>query len=236
MTRPALALLPLVALVAACADTLRSPIEPTLAPSAPALGKTPTYTPVSLRVTMAATQSDGVTPYRIRGDGAGDYVDGAQNVSATIDQYGNFIFDNRAVIGRGVQRRLTFDLSDPVQVAGPPITPDPASPVHLATFPVQGSPLQNLATDASVCVKLGGGFTATDGTSWHVSFRRGQEDTPTSPTAFVVVTRVNATTWTMKPSQSCDALSADVGAVRDASSLALQGHYHLPFAFTLSKK
>jgi hypothetical protein len=236
MTRPSLALLPLVALVAACADTPRSPIEPMLAPSAPTLGKTPTYTPVSLRVTMAAVQPDGVTPYRVRGDGGGDYLDGAQNVSATIDQYGNFIFDNRAVIGRGVQRRVTLDLSDALQVVGQPTTADPATPVHFATFPVQGSPLQNLATGTSVCVQLGGGFTATDGASWHVSFRRGEEDAPTSPTAFVVVTRASATIWKISPSQSCGALSADVGAVRDASSLALEGDYHLPFVFTLTKK
>lgn len=198
--------------------------------------KPATYPEVSLKLTVSDAAGNKITS-----DGGGDYFNGSQNLRVVFDAYGNFMFsgasDNPNV---PLTRFLKYDFSDPS-----PLTPSPSiTGIYHGNFISTGQtvtnpnniPLQNLEINATKCIGLSAGLLNIDGAV--VNFHRNQstEDTPTTPTAFVYVTRINPAQWLVTPvpplSGSCSDIS-NVAALR--VNTASYGYYNMPFLFTLTK-
>ena len=214
----------------------------TLADDRMTTAKPRTLVPVSLIVTVGSTDPLGNT-YGIRDDGQGDYIDGSQSVQAVLDQYGTFAFNtdnsSHAVAVRWVQ----YDFGNPVDLANT-YRPSPSTTenFHFSTGASSYSPfipIQDLGVNgnpSSECAYMGNGLSNRT-TAWRVSFHAGVEDTPTSPTAFAVITRTSVTPamWTITPSGACSP-NSNVAALRSSDSSVLYGYYRLPFFFTLRTK
>ncbi len=235
------------AVLAGCeVPRVTGPGSPAAGAAQPRLAKTATYTPVSLIVTISdngCTDANGnVIACNIRSDGGGAYTDGSQNVSATLDQYGNFIFDTQSS-RNPPQRTVTYDLTQPLTTGAPSLFQDSVQKHHMAsakpqTDPGQWAAIQTLAVNASECVALATGLEL-DGTSYHLYFHRGPEDYLGSPTSYAIVTRTGSGTWTMQPAAGCSSPNVNVGAlysVANSGSVTLVGDYTLPFFLTLQQK
>jgi len=189
-----------------------------------------TTSDVFLKLTVNNATGD-----RLTSDGGGDYVNGSQGVSARFDQYGNFIFGIGAV-GHGqsasLVRWLNIDFSSPVVVySNPPITGHDIV-TAITTIPGAAFPnytfLQNLTVGQTECITLTGGSNA----NWVMNFHRATEDVSTSQSAYMVVTRMSATQWTMIPVGSCSP-NSNVCALRNGPDI-LYGYWNMPFSFTLT--
>lgn len=189
---------------------------------------------VSLRMTVSDAGGNKITS-----DGGADYVNGTQNVKVVFDQNGNFMFNSKASNNPNVPmvRWLNYNFNDP-------ISPDPIlTGMEKGSFISTGktitspafTPLQNLAIGATQCIGLSGGLINYDLNS--VNFHRNLADVPNTPTAYVYVTRISQTQWTVKPvpplSGGCSAIS-NVGAFI-ANGGQYVFYYNLPFSFTLTK-
>jgi hypothetical protein len=212
------------------------------------LRKSNTYTEVLLSVTLSNNYSDG-TACNIQSDANGPYVNGSQNVSAVIDQYGNFLFNTQASSNprsSTVLRWFNYNFSQPLSgYSAQNINVDHTKmgnfnmiKSNLSTLPF--IPLQNLGINGNPtteCVTLGGGFSSTT-TDYRVSFHRGAEDVSTSASSLVFVTRTKVKVpdgideWTITPA-GCSG-NQNVGALRTGDGSTLIGYYSLPFYFTLT--
>jgi len=198
--------------------------------TAKAGSKPNTFPVVSLKVTVRDALDDKMTS-----DVGEDYVNGTQGVSATFDQYGNFIF-SCGTSGHGpsasLVRWLNINFNSPVQVfINPPITGNDKV-TAITTVPVTAytfTPLQNMAETQSQCIGLTGG----SGAGWVMNFHRAAEDVSSSPSAYAVVTKINSTQWTVTPVGSCSP-NSNVCALRNGPDV-LYGYYNMPFSFTLTK-
>jgi hypothetical protein len=186
--------------------------------------------PVALKVTVSDASG-----YKITSDGGGDYVNGSRTVSANFDGYGNFIFATGATSnkpGSPLVRWLSVNLDDPIVIyKTPPVSGANNQAGGLSTGQVEGvsfTPMQSMTVGQTQCIglTLGGGY-------WVVNFHRPPEDISTSQAAYVVVTRINDTQWTMQPVGECSP-NSNVGALRYGTA-NLYGYYNLPFLFTLTK-
>src|SRR5579859_960681 len=194
---------------------------------------------VSLSVTVADLDSLG-NAYGITNDGQGAYVDGSQNVAASVDQYGNFAFNTFSANRGTATRWVNYDFSRPVDPSNlfrP--AQDHTENYHFSSGASAFSPwiaLQNLGINgnpSTECGYMGNSFSANKSTAYRVSYHKGNEDTQTSPTAFAVFTRVSVSpaVWTVTPVGSCSPVS-DVAALRSADGTILYGYYTIPFFFT----
>jgi len=195
---------------------------------------------VSLVVAIADADGSG-NSYHIRSDGQGTYTDGTQGVQAILDQYGTFAFNT--VTAREVAVRwVVYDFSSPVDPTNTyRATPSNSLNYHFSTGPASNVPflpIQNLGVNgnpATECIYMGNGLSNSS-TTWGVSFHKGLEDVPTSPTAYAVVTRTSTApaTWTITPAGSCSP-NSNVASLRSSTGV-LYGYYNLPFVFTLTAR
>ena len=194
--------------------------------------------PVALILTV-----DNTTGYKITSDGRGNYENGLQNVSASFDQYGNFIFNCGTTSpnpSSPLARWLNFNFNDPIVVyTTPPITTGNNVANAMTSLPGAAfSPytaLQNLAVKQTECITLTGGPTYKNAPAWTANFHRGAaEDVSSSPTAYAVVTRISSTQWIMTPVGGCSP-NSNVAALRNGPG-TLYGYYNIPFFFTLTAK
>jgi hypothetical protein len=176
----------------------------------------------------------------VTSDGGGDYINGLQAVSAKIDQSGNFIF-SCGKTGRGPSatqvRWLNYNFSDPLPTYTARASEKGGyiATIQSSVAPTTFIPLQSLSVGSTECITMAMGlFTLADGV---VNFhRQPTEDNNTTPTAYVYVTRISPTQWTMTPvpplAGGCSTIS-NVGALR--INTVLYGYYNMPFSFTLTK-
>ena len=213
------------------AGSVTSDPKEEIATASPGL-KPVTYPEVPLKLTISDAAGNNITS-----DGGGDYVSGGpQSVSAKFDQYGNFIF-NCGLGGQGnntyMIRWFNFNFSQPIQIFITPPVSNSERGRGITTGPVAAYtfiPLQNLSVGQSECVGL---TTGISGNPWTVNFHRAAEDVSSSPTAYAVFTRINATQWTVTPVGSCSP-NSNVCALRNGPG-TLYGYYNMPFSFTLTK-
>lgn len=210
-------------------ETART-LEPERAAASTERGKVPSGpAEVFLKVTVNNSGNN------ITSDGAGDYVNGSQSVSARFDTYGNFIFS----CGLGGQGKNTYlirwmniNFSSPVVIySNPPITGNDKV-TAITTVSAVGqtfTPLQNMSVGQSQCVGLTGGSNS----GWVMNFHRGAEDVSTSQSAYAVFTRTSLTQWTVTPAGSCST-NSNICALRNGPDI-LFGYYNIPFSFTLTK-
>ncbi len=196
-----------------------------------ALARPNTIPVVNLKMTV-----NDASGYNITSDGGNDYVNGSQKVSASFDQYGNFIF-NCGLGGHGnntyMIRWFNFNFSQPIQIFITPPVSSSERGLGITTGSVAGYtfiPLQNLTVGQSECVGL---TTGISGNPWTVNFHRATEDVSSSPSAYAVVTRTSLTQWTVTPAGSCSP-NSNVCALRNGPG-TLYGYYNMPFSFTLTK-
>jgi hypothetical protein len=198
-----------------------------------ATSKPNTYPQVNLSVTVNDANGN-----KVISDGSGAYINGSAKVSAVIDQYGNFIFSCGSS-GHGPNatpdRWLNYDFSDPLPGYS---TGNSERGAYIATIKSlvvpNFTPLQNLAIGNTQCVAMAMGlYTLANGV---VNFHRNIEDTNTTPTAFVYVTKTDAVHWTLAPvppsSGGCSSIS-NIAALR--INTELYGYYNMPFSLTLTK-
>ncbi|MFI5134069.1 MAG: hypothetical protein ACHQEB_07020 [Chitinophagales bacterium] len=195
-----------------------------------ASAKPATIQTVSLKVTMNDAAGNNLTS-----DGGGDYVTGSQSVSATFDQYGNFIF-TCGLGGHGnntyLIRWMNINFNQPIQVfINPPVTGNDKVTGITTGFVAAYTfiPLQNLAVGQSECVGLTGGSNA----NWVMNFHREAEDISSSPSSYAVFTRISLTQWTISSAGSCSP-NPNVCSLRNGPG-TLYGYYTMPFNLTLTK-
>jgi hypothetical protein len=224
----------------------QSPVASPVGPGAVSLEAKPGAPgTVSLRVTVSNTDAQG-NPSGITNDGRGDYVDGIDDVQAEIDRSGLLAFNTFSGRRGSATRWLNYDFSHP---ADPMNTFLPAQDhtglYHFSTGASLNSPwvpLQSLGTPGyatTQCGYMGNSFASDSSTNYRVSYHKGFEDTPSSPTAFAVFTRITVSpaVWTVRPAGSCSPdANANVAALRSADGSILYGYYTIPFFFTLTAK
>lgn len=202
--------------------------------TATAKGKPNTLSEVLLKLTVNGAGNN------VTSDGNNDYINGVQNVSARIDQYGNLIFSCGSS-GHGPSatpdRWLNYNFSSPL--TGSSVRNNEKG-AYIATIkssivPTTFIPLQELTVGSTECITMAMGlFTLENGV---VNFhRQPTEDNNSTPTAYVYVTRNSDIQWTMTPvpplSGGCSTIS-NVAALRVSTELV--GYYNMPFSLTLTK-
>lgn len=210
---------------------------------------------VRLRVSIADRNT--TEDYRIESDGFGEYVDGGQGVSARLDRYGNLIV-NFQVDPRTGQRRVQFDYSCPASGASVTCGLVPAEPpsglqdrAYISTVcrevgtgvPCSSPAVQDMAVGKEQCVQLNWEFTDGAGRSWRNGFHRNRDLPNQQGTAYGVVTRNSADTWTVEPrAADCQAGNVPgvartfkIETVRSKSIYYDFGTFWLPFKLTLTR-
>jgi hypothetical protein len=162
-------------------------------PTEPSLAKAPPSTPIAFSV-------DDAEGNRIRSDGGGEYVNGLQAVSATIDGYGNLDVSNTA--SSTPDRRLTFDYSVPTDPSNPFVVPTGQRWFRIkSNKAATGAPgLTLLTVGASAC--YGVLFAHGDGVT---QVRDDFNTAAYGAATFAAVTRTSATTWEMTTTGTCGA-------------------------------
>jgi hypothetical protein len=236
--------LTIAAAAAACGEGTQPAGTSAVAPSGVSQEAKPGSPPViPLSITVSNIDAFG-NPSGITNDGQGAYVDGVQNVAASLDVAGTLAFNTFTAHHGSATRWVNYDFSrpvDPLNLFRP--TQDHTQNYHFSTGTSQYSPfvpVQYLGTPGyptSECGYMGNGFQANSSTAYRVSFHKGFEDTAGSPTSFAVFTRVSVTpaVWTVQPAGSC-APTSNVAALRSEDGTVLHGYYTMPFLFTLTKK
>jgi len=166
------------------------------------------------------------------------FVNGTGNVKVVFDQSGNFMFGQASSNPRvpPMTRYLNLNFNSPL-LSYPDGGFQQSKFISTVTTITSPSPtaLQNLAVGQTKCIGFSAGISTIE--NGVLNFHRNStEDTPTSPTAYIYVTRISSTQWVMKPvpplSGGCSAVS-NVGALRINTNLF--GYYNMPFSFTLTK-
>ena len=195
---------------------------------------------------MTVSNTDGQgNPSGITNDGRGDYVDGSEGVQAEIDRAGTLAFNTFSGNHGSATRWLNYDFGHPVDSSNGFVPPqDHTGNYHFSTGgTMTNSPwvsLQNLGTagyPTTQCGYMGNSFAANSSTNYRVSYHKGFEDTPGSPTAFAVFTRVVS----VRPCGRCGPSerarrAQTMAALRSADGSILYGYYTIPFLLTLSAK
>ena len=162
-------------------------------------------------------------------DGNGAYVDGADGVSASFDQWGNLIIDFGT---RTVSRGVEFTFADP----------DLPSGVFLDSYVATrgaGLPLQNLQNNESVCAQMNWAFRAD--TEYRLLFQRS-DYAVAEDSAWAFVSRVDDDTWTLEPRgmTDCDTGQDSLATIVSLSTKGKQvtipqGSEVMPFSLTLRR-
>ena len=218
------------------ATDLRQSTEESASAKASLSTALPTY---SLKVTV-----DNSSGNKITSDGLGDYTNGSQNVQAIIDKYGNFIFTTNTITTRTPSRTLNFDFSNVInQFSTPPATNTSKSyTLETLASTVSGipfTPLQNLGINGNPtteCVSFRGRGVTNNTIEWRTTFHAGFEDRIDNTTAFGLVTRINATQWTITALGNCASAIPNKAALRSGNAQTLYGYYNLPVSLTLTKQ
>jgi len=204
---------------------------------------------VALTVVLKSTiDNTSMVQSKINSENGQPYTDGLENVQAIIDQNGNFVFSTNISKSNLAIRYVVYDLSDPVD---PTNTYVPAfgrgyynqyNYVFTTGNSQYGSafiPLQNLSIDKSECLAMTCNVNG-DGVNsifkYTIRFHATKDDLSTSPTAFVIVTRIADNEWKIEPA-SCGTAN-DIGALwtGDTRNEIPKGYFHLPFSFKLTKR
>lgn len=214
---------------------ISKPALPDKFESASSNSRTGTTTEVRLKLTVNNAAGNNITS-----DGLGDYVDGTQNTSIYFSTSGNLQFTTAASNNPKTPsiRWLNINFISP-------LSGYPAGGVEqsrfISTITTVTSPnptlLQNLPLGQTKCIGFSAGIsTIANGVlNFH---RNSTEDTPTTPTSYVYVTKISVSPdqWLMTPVLpavgGCSSISS-VGALR--INTVLYGNYNMPFSFTLTK-
>ena len=212
--------------------------------------KTPTAPEVPLAVTVSDRTS--TEDYRIESDGLGAYVDAQNGVSARLDQYGNLIVNFQS--GRRGTRRVSFDYSC-AYANGPDCGVAPIDPPsglqdrsYISTLcpddpALTCTKIQQMTEQTSQCVQLNWQFVDAQGRQWRNGFQRTRDLPVQEGTAYALVSRTGADTWTVEPSAAAcqgqnPANVARTFQVETLKSKWIYSHgepYWLPFKLTLER-
>ena len=188
-------------------------------------------------VTITVEDAGLSGPYRIRSDGAGEYINGVSNVAAYIDNGGNLHFSAETSSGG---RALTYDFSN--QVSGAPYSPNTTGMLRF-TILTQGnltSPVPriiDMPIGSSHCRGLSASYR--NATLHHRSlFHSYQENYEGTPSIFAHVTRTTATTWTIRSDGPCAGNPTWAGVWSQVVSnkpqpYVFRGYYAMPFSMVL---
>lgn len=201
--------------------------------TAPGGNKPGTTTEVSLSMTI-----NDATGNKITSDNLGPYVNGVGNVKVVFDKSGNFMFGAASSSPRvpPMTRFLNFSFDSPLPTynARSAETSNFISTITTVTSP-NPTALQNLNIGDTKCIGFSAGLINISGGVVNFHRNTNTEDTPTTPTAYVYVTRNSPTEWTMTPVPppvGCSNIS-NVAALR--INTTLYGYYNMPFSFTLTQ-
>ena len=192
-----------------------------------------TINEVRLKLTVNDAAGNNITS-----DGLGDYVDGTQNASIYFSTSGNLQFSTASNNPRTPTARwLNANFGSPLSGSTPRGNEKSnfmASATGSGTNPTA---IQNLAIGETKCITLwlSLGMTLSGGV---LNFHGKNEDSNTTNTSYVYVTRLSTTQWLMAPIPpsgftGCSTIS-NVGALRISS--VWNGDYNMPFSFTLTAK
>jgi hypothetical protein len=192
--------------LAACSSMDSSPTSPP-GPVAAGSGnaKPVYYTPAT--ATLADRTGDAVTS-----DGAGAYPPYNGTVGCEL------LNDNLGCIMRGTSRNLNYDLSGRISGTGPTGTL-----VDASNFGVNG--VGSMAIGSSVLATA----------SFNTSVGQFNFNTPGDPqTSQVLVTRVDAHTWTVEASATdvCNLPQSVPDPNNPHKTITVKSYYHLPFRYT----
>ena len=168
-------------------------------------------TAVSLRVTVENYNSSG-SLCQILPDSGGEYIDGAQGITALFDKYGNFYFKfQHGSTTRSVQFNYTspFLLPSPLPPGSPPFG---ANTGDFITFKASDPyiNLQDMQVGNDNCQCLGTGWTLdtfeNSNVTWNNQFHRTGSAFHDNRTSYAVVTCMEAETkctrWEIEPKKT----------------------------------
>jgi hypothetical protein len=172
-----------------------------LVPPAVEAQKFSRYDPVSLEAVIEPLDSMG-NACGICSDEGGAYIDGQDGVAAGFDKFGNLIIDFQAA--RTPFRTVSFDLDTPFDQDAVPLGRITAADSYLSTIHAPQEPMQLMAPNTSQCASGVVTYTLADAerTQFRLYFQRPLADFDMSLTSNLVVTRVNAETWTVEAQAS----------------------------------
>lgn len=188
----------------------------------------------TIEVSLSMTVNDA-SGNKITSDNGTPYTNGVGNVKVVFDQAGNFMFGQASSNPRvpPMTRYLKYKLDDPLPTY---LVRADAQGNFISTITTATSPnttaLQNLTVGQTKCIGFSGAVPGGV-----INFHRNSyEDTPTSQSSYVYVTRTGLDTWVMNAvppiSGACSALSS-ISAFRNQETLF--GYYNMPFSFTLTR-
>jgi hypothetical protein len=250
-----------VAVVALCAGFIATPNA--IAGRGPAA--------VALSITVEGGPNDSYLPYNIRSDGQGPYVNGQSGVAATFESDGNL---NVRSFGA---RSLTFEYDQPIAGVFPgdsTFNADPALGVAPAEAPYPAfkivaagcimptirsdinTPLQTMAVGSQQWLRININYNTSSSTMYKNLFQRtenGGLPAATDGTAWGIITRIDANTWTLEPSSTygsnvvLDAsgfpqqngaarLLKFVSGAHNTTTSTNLGLFNLPFKMTLTRQ
>jgi len=206
---------------------------------------------VRLRVTIADRSL--TEDYRVESDGMGDYVDGVVGVSARLDRYGNLIVNFHADPRTGRQVHFDYSCTTSATCGFPPAEPPSGlqDRAYISTvcrevgtgLPCSSPGIQEMPDGTEQCVQLNWEFTDVFGQSWRNGFHRNRDLPDQEGTAYGVVTRIDANTWTVEPRVAdCQggnmpgiARTFRIDTVRSKVVYTDFGTFWLPFKLTLTR-
>ena len=206
-----------------------------------------------MRLRVSIADRSPTEDYRVESDGMGEYVDGVAGVSARLDRYGNLIVNFHADPKTGRQVHFDYSCTTSVTCGSSPSEPPTGfqDRAYISTvcpevgtgFPCISPKIQEMAVGAEQCVQLNWEFTDVLGQVWRNGFHRNRDLPNQDGTAYGVVTRTGADSWTVEPrAASCQganmpgiARTFRIETVKSKFVYHDLGTFWLPFKLTLSR-
>lgn len=213
---------------------------------------------VRLRVTIHDYMSDNLTPAQVRSDGAGEYIDGVDGVSAQAGSDGNLTVSFwYTATTRNVW--VNHDHIDGQVFSGPvgsPCNPAVYCPPsgyqyapHMATSLPAPIPIQSMTIGSSWCSNIFWGFGPVPANNIGDVTARHDVFGIDSNTGYVVVTRTDATTWNVETPIGGTCMPGSPNPVAKVShnviaqgkghtttnTQIVDGYYYVPFHITLEQ-
>jgi hypothetical protein len=237
-----------------------------LAVSTAQAGKNPPLAAVPLIVTVHDDPTTASSPYNLRSDGRGAYQNGVDGVAVTLESDGNF------VIRATGTRQFYYEYDEPLAgtlpegygVPADPLTailPDQAGAAAPHAVLASGNAfitlktgtvaIQNMTVGSSQCIRIAANYADSGTVRYRQTYQRtsgsGLADPQVDNTAWGIVTRVDANTWTVESGVgSCPPVVLDApGAARvirledlsrNRTLTTNLGRFNLPFKMTLTRQ
>jgi len=197
---------------------------------------------ISIPISAEVKDTGPAGANRIQSDGLGEYVNGAQGMTAEIDSYGNLqISPNNANSTTPPQRTLKFDFSAPIDPLNA-YRPDESGQWNFKIkTTVFGNPrIQDLGVNGNPVSACYNATIAHENSKTHHRAIFNPSSDPMSTSAFITRTTASPATWAVVSDGPCPHPNAggvwSQDLVKRNAPLVFRGYYDLRFSIVLRAK